>query len=299
MDYTLKMKENNKTISVIDIGSNSVRLMVVKGSEKLKFLITTRLAEGKIDNKLSNISNERTVNAVAVLFDKAIKLGSEEIYAFATAAVRNSENGCDFTELVKSKTGLVVDVVSGEREAELALLGALSGNDGGVIDIGGASTEVAVSINGKKVYGKSYQIGAVALKNENFTDTDKMQEFLSEIIKNQNEEFGCNFYGVGGTITTLCAIDLGLTEYCPEKLTEHYLSLDRVLELRRLLCSLTAEQIKEKFPIATKRADVIGGGAYILSQVMLAYKISGIYGSDSDNLEGYFKSVKKYEKTEN
>ncbi|MBE5744311.1 MAG: hypothetical protein E7358_06330 [Clostridiales bacterium] len=287
------MKKIDKTISVIDVGSNSVRLMAVKGGEKLKFLITTRLAEGKVGNRLANISIERTVNAVAVLFDKAIKLGSDKIYVFATAAVRSSENGCEVATLIKDKTGLVVDVISGEQEAELALLGALQGNDGGVIDIGGASTEVAVSLSGERSHKKSYSIGAVSYKELE----DKT--CLSSIFSNVNDEFDCKFFGVGGTITTLCAIDLGLTEYCPEKLNGHYLSKERVEELKRLLCSLTPEEIKEKFPIATKRADVIGGGANILLSVMSAYNINGIYGSDSDNLEGYLESVKRYEETQN
>lgn len=298
MDCILKMKNNNETLSVIDVGSNSVRLMVVKGDEKYKFLITTRLAEGKIGNRLADISIERTVNAVAVLFDKAIKLGADKIYAFATAAVRNSENGNDVVSLVKSKTGLKVDVVSGEREADLALLGALLGEDGGVIDIGGASTEVAVSISRKRVYGKSYPVGAVSLKNECGCDRLKIENYLSTIFET-NDSFNYKFYGVGGTITTLCAIDLNLTKYCPEKLGGHYLSIDRVKGLARLLSSLSPEEIREKYPIASNRADVIGGGAHILLRVMKAYKISGVYGSDSDNLEGYLESVKNYEKTEN
>ncbi len=296
MGYTLKMKKIKESVAVIDIGSNSVRLMAVKGDKKLKFLITTRLAEGKEGETLSNISIERTVNAVTVLFDKAIKLGCEKIYAFATAAVRNSENGNVFTALVKEKTGLTVDVVSGDREAELALLGALPNGDGGVIDIGGASTEVAVSVNGEKVYGKSYQVGAVSLKNACGINEDKIDNYLSNTFASQ-DGFDCKFFGVGGTITTLCAIDLGLTEYNPEKLNGHYLSIDRVDGLKRLLCSLAPEEIKEKFPIASRRADVIGGGACILFKVMSVYKIKGVYGSDSDNLEGYLKSVKKYEKT--
>ncbi len=292
------MKKNNKTLSVIDIGSNSVRLMVVKGSEKTKFLITTRLAEGKIDNKLSNISIERTVNAVAVLFDKAIKLGSSKIYAFATAAVRNSENGNEVVSLVKQKTGLNVDVVSGEKEADLALIGALSGQDGGVIDIGGASTEVAVSVAGSRVYGKSYKVGSVSLKNECGSDAEKIDNFLSTIFEDE-VGFDCKFYGVGGTITTLCAIDQNLTEYDPEKLSGYYLPIDRVYELARLLCSLTPDEIKEKYPIASKRADVIGGGALILLKAMRTYKIGGIFSSDSDNLEGYLKSVINHEEIEN
>jgi exopolyphosphatase/pppGpp-phosphohydrolase len=70
-------------VAVIDIGSNSVRLMLKNGSNKQKFLITTRLAEGKVNGALSKISMDRTANAVAVLFDKAIKNGAEEVFVFS------------------------------------------------------------------------------------------------------------------------------------------------------------------------------------------------------------------------
>ena len=66
--YISQVKKT-KMIAVIDIGSNSVRLMVKDGSNKQKFLITTRLAEGKVNGALSKISMDRTANAVAVLFD--------------------------------------------------------------------------------------------------------------------------------------------------------------------------------------------------------------------------------------
>ncbi|MBQ3235148.1 MAG: hypothetical protein IJA97_03205 [Clostridia bacterium] len=277
--------------AVIDVGSNSVRLMLVGGGSKQKFLITTRLAEGKENGALSMVSMDRTVNAVAVLFDKAIKSGADKFYVFATAAVRNSVNGNEFVKLVKQKTGLSVDVVSGSVEAELALLGALNGEDGGIIDIGGASTEIAVKEGGATVYDVSYPFGAVSIYSEFGRDSDKIREHLSTNVKGVRRSFKGKFYGVGGTITTLSAINLGIKEYSAEKIGETPLTLGSVLNIKNTLYSLSPSEIKTIYPIASSRADIIAGGAEILYSVMTAYGISEVYASDGDNLEGYLEYI--------
>lgn len=290
------MKSNiSYPVAVIDVGSNSVRLMVDTGSLKEKYLITTRLAEGKIESRLANASILRTVNAVVLLFEKAIKGGCKSVFIFATAAVRNSENGNDFVCAVKKLTGLDVDVVSGEIEAELAVLGALKGQNGGVIDIGGASTEVAFSEGGETVYSVSYKVGAVSLFGDCMRDRDKIKNHLGSTIKGVRRLFKGDFYAIGGTVTTLASIDLKLDKYQPEKTNGHYLSLDAIKNISNELFSLTPEEIATRYPTAKSRADVIAGGSEILISVLTAYGINGVIASESDNLEGYLEYVLKNE----
>ena len=291
--YISQVKKT-KMIAVIDIGSNSVRLMVKDGSNKQKFLITTRLAEGKVNGALSKISMDRTANAVAVLFDKAIKMGAEEVLVFATAAVRNSVNGSDFTSLVFEKTGLKVDVVSGDLEANLAIRGALNGQDGGVIDIGGGSTEIAFSQGGEVVYSQSYPFGAVSLNGLFNGDKQSISTFLQNSLKGVRRAFNGKVYGVGGTITTLSLINLKINEYQAELVESKPLSVNELFAIKEELFSLTPSEIREKYPIASSRADIIAGGAEILYSVMACYGISEVWGSDGDNLEGYLEHV--YEK---
>lgn len=282
-------------VAVIDVGSNSVRLLIDTGNKKQKFLITTRLAEGKIESRLANASILRTVNAVALFFEKAIKEGCNSVFIFATAAVRNSENGKDFVSAVKKLTGLGVDVVSGEIEAELAVLGALKGQNGGVIDIGGASTEVAFSEDGETVYSVSYKVGAVSLYGDFARERDKIKNYLSSTIKGARRLFKGDFYAIGGTVTTLASIDLKLTEYEPDKTNGHYLSLETIKKLSNELFSLTPDEIALKYPTAKSRVDVIAGGSEILLSVLTAYGINGVIASESDNLEGYLEYVLKNE----
>ena len=297
MECTLKMKNNILyPVAVIDVGSNSVRLMTVLGECKRKYLITTRLAEGKIENRLANASILRTVNAVALLFEKAVKEGCKSVFIFATAAVRNSINGNDFTAEVKKITGIDVDVVSGELEAELALIGALKNADGGVIDIGGASTEVAYKESGETVYSVSYKVGAVSLHGECGRERAKITNYLQNTIKGVRRRFIGDFYAIGGTVTALASIDLNLKEYNSDAVHGHYISLERLEKLVDELFSLTPEEIICKYPTAKSRADVIAGGAQILLSVMRSYGINGVKASESDNLEGYLEYLLKNEK---
>ena len=282
-------------VAVIDVGSNSVRLMTDTGSLKRKYLITTRLAEGKIENRLANASILRTVNAVALFFEKAIKEGCKSVFIFATAAVRNSENGIDFVSAVKKLTGVDVHVVSGDLEAELAVLGALKGVSGGIIDVGGASTEVAFNEGGQTVYSVSYKVGAVSLFCDFSRERDKIKGYLSSTIKGVRRLFKGDFYAIGGTVTTLASIDLNLKEYQPNKIDGHYLSLDRIIKISNELFSLTPNEIAVRYPTAKSRADVISGGAEILVSVLSAYGINGVLVSESDNLEGYLEYLLKNE----
>lgn len=288
--------KNNYPVAIIDVGSNSVRLMVKGCGVKNKYLITTRLADGKVNNILAESSVLRTLNAVEVFFDKAIKSGCNSVFIFATAAVRNAENGSYFTELVKQKTGLTVDVISGELEAELALLGALNGGDGGVIDIGGASTEVAVKENGQLNYLISHNVGAVSLHNSVDRDKEKIAEFLSQLIKGVRRKFSCDFTCVGGTVTTLATIALGIKEYNGDMVSGYTLNFKEVESIANTLINLSPKEIFDRYPTARSRADIIAGGAFILLSVMKAYGIEKVRCSDSDNLEGYLEYLTLNEK---
>ena len=102
--------------------------------------------------------------------------------------------------------------------------------------------------------------------------------------------------GVGGTITTLASISLGITNYQPLEIQNSSLTIDKVESLVCELKGLTVEEIIKKYPVASQRADIIAFGGQILINVMKAYGITQIKVSDSDNLEGYLEYLSKDEK---
>ena len=273
---------------VIDVGSNSVRLMLNDGCKTLsKTVKTTRLAQGMVDGFLHTDAIERTACAVSFFYEQAKKSGANVVYVFATAGVRSAKNGEVFVSRVKETCGADVDVVSGELEAELGYKGALGNNDGGVVDVGGASTEIIVCKNNTKIYGKSIYLGSV--KTTDSCGQDYM--FASQFVKQKLNEFGeiprSNFYAIGGTATSIASMLLELKEYDAEKVNGYEITLSNLSNLTKKLYSLTVEQRRLLAGLQPDRAEVIANGALILLEIMRKLNVDTLKVSESDNLEGY------------
>ena len=289
------MKKNNFNypVGVIDVGSNSVRLMVTDGIFCKKNLITTRLGSGFLsDGSLSTEAMLVTVKAINELKNLALENGANKIYAFATAAVRNAKNQKDFVSLVKDVCNLQLDVVSGELEAELAVKGALKNQKGIVIDIGGASSEIAVSSGEKILYYRSYKVGAVTLFKGYERREKDICDYLDTIIENSSEFDYSVVKGVGGTLTSLAVISLGLKEYNPSIVNGHYISIKELNSIKDYLYPVTPKDLSKTYAVDEKRAEIIAGGASILLKLLSNYKLGGVTVSESDNLEGYLEYIK-------
>lgn len=110
---------------VIDIGSTSVRLMMTDGEKVEKRVNTTRLAENMDEmNTLQPVSIERTAQAVAEYYFVAMQNGAEDVYAYATEAVRSAKNKYRFVDRVRELCGLEIDILDKKTEAEIGFLGA-------------------------------------------------------------------------------------------------------------------------------------------------------------------------------
>ena len=279
-----------RKFAVIDIGSNSVRLMFVADGKVLyKSLHTTRLGEGLAHKpRLLPAAIERTAQAVAAFCEKAKSEGAERVFAFATAAVRTAENRVEFLDRVKELCALEIEVVSGEEEAELGILGALGSGDGCVIDIGGASTEIVVKLGGSIVYKKSLDIGVVRLKDNYGRDVKKLEKAAKDAAKEYGEIPANNLLcGIGGTATTLAAQYLGLQIYDSEKITGTEISAGEIKRLADKLLAMSVEEIAALPCMPKGRADVLSGGAVLLATLMEELGFHYLTVSDRDNLEGY------------
>ncbi|MBR2441510.1 MAG: hypothetical protein IKB20_00345, partial [Clostridia bacterium] len=198
----------------------------------------------------------------------------------------------EFLERVYALCGASVEVISGEEEAEIGILGALGNRDGGVIDIGGASTEIVVKSQGSLVYKKSVDIGVVRLKDKCGRDKTALKKEAEIASKAYGEiPLKGDIYAIGGTATTLAALSLGLTQYCSEKVTGAVIVKTEMTDLADKLLALSVEEIA-KFPCMPKgRADVLAGGAVLFVTLMENLGFERLIVSDRDNLEGY--AIKK------
>lgn len=281
-------------IAAIDIGSNSVRLLMwADGKTLYKRMCTTRLGEGlNASAYISEEASARTASAVAEFVTQAKSDGADTVYAFATAAVRSCKNPQLFADKVYNLCGIEVDIISGEREAEIGLLGALNGEDGGIIDVGGASTEVIVRSNGKIAYSKSVNIGTVRILDYAGRDLEKIEKFVAEKIQAYGDVAfpEVNMRAVGGTATRLASIKRGVKYYQPAVTDGTVLTKEDIYSLAKKLTEMPVEQIREQ-TICGSSADLIGGGAMLMYMVMKKLKVESVTVSESDNLEGYILSL--------
>ena len=283
-----------RKFAVIDIGSNSVRLMFVADGKVLyKDLNTTRLGEGLAERPhLKAEAIERSAQAVASFYEKAKNEGAQTVLAFATAAVRTAENRAEFLNRVKTLCGLEIEVISGEEEAEIGILGALGNADGGVVDIGGASTEIVVKKDGALIYKKSIDIGVVRLKDQCGRDKAALEQVTQAAVKQYGEiPLRSAIYAIGGTATTLAAQALELPQYSSDKITGAVITLEKMQMLSDKFLSMSVEEIAQLPCMPKGRADVLAGGAVWFQTIMQALKLDCLIVSDRDNLEGY--AIKK------
>ena len=274
---------------VIDVGSNSVRLMMSDGVKTLyKSVCTTRLAEGMTDDKkLSLIAINRTADAICRFVDKAKVDGADKVYAFATAAVRQSSNSQTFLDKVKSLCDIDVEVISGEREAYLGLIGALNGANGGIIDVGGASTEVAVVQDKNTVYSKSVPLGAVKLKDACGQDLPKAKDKVLSVISEFTDTIKTEYFTIGGTATSIAAMLQELEPYDPKKVDGFVIKTEELEKRVNKLYSLSLEEKRKLKGLQPKRAEVISGGALLLYKILKKIGVNRLIVSEKDNLEGY------------
>ena len=207
--------------------------------------------------------------------------------------MREASNREEFLRFIRRECGVQVDVITGEAEASLGFAGCVEGY-GGMIDIGGGSTEVMFGSVDDVWFQHSFPIGSVR-SHGLFPGADdaKPEAFVAahqhaeEVFAAIPDPGGLVFTGIGGTATALAAIDLKLNEYVPEKVQGHNIALARMQELCRMLEGMTKEQRKTIVGLEEMRADVIVFGCIIMLEFMKAVGAGRIAVSDRDNQEGY------------
>ena len=274
--------------AVIDVGTNSVKLHVgerrADGSWRtvLDRAEVTRLGEGLQETgALQPEPLRRTADAVVGMVEEARRDGAAEIAAVATAGMRIAENSGELVEAVRDRSGVGIEVISGEEEARLAYVAATSQLDVGqgslaVFDTGGGSSQFTFGRAGNVEERFSVDVGAAQYTERYHLDgvvsDDGLAEALRAIAADLTRLDGrpqpAAVIGMGGANTNLAAVRHGLAEYDSEVVQGTVLDrteLDRQIELYR---SRTAEQRREIAGLQPGRAEVILAGACIVRTVL-------------------------------
>lgn len=276
------MQKLQEHCAVIDIGSNSLRLM--EGWQKdgqwqfgPKKLVTTRLGQHTGEQKqLAEDSMERSF---AVLAEWKQQLGNTPVCAVATSAVREAANGQAFMTQVRQRFGWQAWIIAGEVEAALSFCGAASAVSpekiAAVIDIGGGSTEVALGRKGEVQWSHSYPVGALRPQGS-------VGQWLAMPAQPQV------LIGVGGTMTSLAAMEQELDPYDPEKVNGYVISQEQLTARIAAISELSLEERRHIKGLQPRRSDIILGGLQIAQSFMRHYEISSVQISERDLMEGLF-----------
>jgi len=269
-------------IASVDVGSNSVLMCVGEPLSSGDFRVvydsarTTRLGAGMGPHRLlTRMAIRRTVEALRECRRKAQILGVAMAKAVATAAVREAANQDAFLAPAQEALGIPVEVVSGEREAQLTYLGV--GGTGAtdpvlIVDVGGSSTELVLAEEGKVSRVESLPIGAVRLQEA--IPSEDILRFFVRVIEVIPPDLGPGAVGgrraiiVGGTATTLAAMRLALKRYDAD-LVEG-LTFDRI-ELQAMVERVRETPLQERYRIPglpPNRVEIIASGGLVLVQIL-------------------------------
>ena len=299
-------------IAVVDIGTNSTRLLVAEvGEGSLEELaresIVTRLGEGV--DATGRLGDEPQARVFAALdsFAPAIE-GAAVRTAVMTSAVRDAANGAEFAEAVRDRYGLVAATLSGDEEARLTSLGATATRAGDdtvvVIDIGGGSTELVVGTGAELLFHVSTQVGVVRHSERYLHSDPPTRDELAALAEDARGVFEAAVpsevrsrpvvgIGVGGTATQLASIDLALVEHDRDRIEGHAVSRERLEELRDRLAALPLAERRSVTGLDPARAPTIVAGAVVLREVLGAFALTGFEASERDILWGVALDAEK------
>lgn len=299
------MSGSTKRVAVIDVGTNSARLLVadVAGGKVVpvdRRSTVTRLGRGvDLSGRLSAEAIEDACAAIAEYVAALEELGAETVDAIATSAVRDASNGGAFVAELRERFALSARVLDGEEEARLTYLGATSEHSPReptlVVDIGGGSTELIVGTGEEISFHTSLQVGVVRHTERHIASDPPTAVELESLAADVRGSIATAVeppievaagIAVAGTPNSLAAIELELEPFDSSRVQGHVLSLPSI---QRMLSRLASAPLAERVEIAgmhPDRAPTIVAGVVILVETMRAFDLERIEASEHDILYG-------------
>lgn len=285
-------------IAIIDIGSNSVRLVVYQGlsrapgilfNEKVMAGLGRGLASGRA---LTSESIDLALEALRRFARLSDAMQVDSLRAVATAAVREAVNGPSFIERVVRETGLRVEVIDGETEARCAALGVISGipeADGVVGDLGGGSLELVRVAGGEAHERLSLPLGALRLDAARKKSARALGAFVGQALDGVAwAQLGTDkpFYAVGGSWRALAHLHMHLIDWPLPVVHHHVMGPDVPARLVRSLARITPKSLRAVPNIASARVPQLPGAAHLLRAVTERLQSSAIITSAQGLREG-------------
>jgi exopolyphosphatase/guanosine-5'-triphosphate,3'-diphosphate pyrophosphatase len=297
-------------VAVIDIGSNSTRLLIADldgdrvDDELERRSVVTRLGTGvDADGRLREDAMERVYTTLDQFKDEIDRHTPQQEIAVLTSAVRDAANGSEFAQTVADRYGFEPHVLDGDEEARLTFLGATSERDPRdqtpilVVDVGGGSTELVIGSGGEARFHVSTQAGVVRQTERHIehdpptkTELDELanevRKIMAEAVEPEIRTEVEHGIAVAGTATSLAAIAQRLEPYNPEKVHGYTVAKDEAERILGELAAVPLEQRRKTPGLHPDRAPTIVAGVIILREVMDLFELSALEVSEHDILRG-------------
>jgi exopolyphosphatase / guanosine-5'-triphosphate,3'-diphosphate pyrophosphatase len=297
-------------VAVVDIGSNSTRLLIADieddrvRDELDRESTVTRLGAGvDAEGRLSDEAMARTFKTLDDYKRRIDESDADAALAVLTSAVRDAENGQEFAEQVEARYELKTHVLSGDQEANLTFLGATSERDPDdtsttlVIDIGGGSTELVIGAGGEAGFHVSTQAGVVRqterhlhsdapLESELRNLTADVDGILAAGVPQDRRAAVQHAIAVAGTATALGAIAQQLEPYDPAKVHGYVITKAEAQAILEDLAAIPLEERRQTKGLHPDRAPTIVAGIVILIEVLKLFELDRVEISEHDILRG-------------
>jgi len=303
-------KRSSGILASIDLGSHTARLLVARWEggrlenllRKRAYIRLAQDFESPQSRTLKQAGIERALRALGEFQSDIEEYDAKRTRAIATGVVRAAENRDLFLDLVREKTGIQVEVISGEEEAGLSGLGIrhaldLGGRPFTAFDLGGGTTEFLLVRDKGDTRALSLPLGAMIMTQRHLvSDPPKMREIDSLkkdtgalLLKALPEDIrGYPLVGTGGTVTTLAAMvhRVDVQAISPERMNGILLHVQQLEELLNQMKPLSVDKRAALPGLDPGRADVILAGSLVVTEILNFFHSSEMMVSLTDLLEG-------------
>lgn len=285
-------------VAIIDIGSNSIRLVVYEGALRAPTPVFNEkvlcgLARGLTkSNRLADENIAMALASLARFRALAEAMGVGRFDVVATAAVRDAENGPEFVEEVRRRCGFVVRVLTGEEEARLSAMGVLSGipeASGLMGDLGGGSMELVAIEDGGAGHHDTLPLGPLRLMDMANGDSDKAHALIDAHLARLPwlaEAAGKRFYPVGGAWRMLARIHMSKTDYPLHVIHQYTIRAKDAMEFARFVGRLSLGTLRKIEGVSRQRVETLPYAAYLFQRVIEATSVREVVFSAYGLREG-------------